>query len=123
MGYRIESIRADVEDEAIAAVLGTNALGYRDILRCKEERRQIGAVLGGDRGSVGDVPPRDNQDMDRSRGIDISECYGPLIRMHHVSGDIAGNDAAKQAIGQRAQPVGSVVPRFTGRLPEESFGL
>ena len=83
--------------EQVDAV-GTEALGGRP----RQPLRRGdggGEVLGIDLEQVGRVPAGDDEGVAAGGGVDVHEGHGPLVLVHALGRDLAGDDLAEQAVG------------------------
>lgn len=89
-------IRAVVHHAAVSALGYT--LTRRDARGGQGHLSQDTVMLRISQREVGDVLPRDHQDVNRGRRIDVAKGHDILILVDNVGGNLAHNNAAKETI-------------------------
>jgi len=74
--HGLPGVTPGVKDHPVSA-LG-QALLHRDPVRLRRHLVQQAVVRGGDRGQIGEVHPRDDQDMHRRLRVHITESNGTV---------------------------------------------
>src|SRR6478752_3863995 len=91
---RLAGLGAGVEEQ----VVGLVALALGDDGRRGDELADDGRVGGRRRGRVGLVVARRDQDVQRRLGRDVAERDQTVVLVDDVTGDLPGDDLAKQAV-------------------------
>ncbi len=117
MWDRVPAVLADVEDQPVSPV--GQSLGGRHLLGQSVHGSHVVAVLRADLGGVGDMGPRNHEDVGRHRGVEVSEGVGAVALGHDGARDLSAQDLAEQAvrvIGHRpgTVPVATVDRMGTG---------
>ncbi len=98
MVHRLPAIRARVDHNTIAAreafVAGNFGGGFK---QGAEER----GVAGGGVVKRGDVPARNDENVDRGLGVDVGKGEKILILVNRPGGNLTGGDFAKETIHMR----------------------
>ena len=97
MGHAVAGVVTHVEDQAVTP-LG-QSFGGRDLVGQGEHVAQNLLVFGPKRGSIVDMAPGDDEDVGGSDRVQVPERDGLVGRSHLFRGDIAVDDAAKDAVG------------------------
>jgi hypothetical protein len=92
----LPAVLTGVEDDPVAAVL--DALGRGDLTGGADKLVKQAAARRGERPHVGEVIPRDHQDMRWRLRADVAEGDDPLSVQHYRRRDLSGSDPAEQAI-------------------------
>jgi hypothetical protein len=93
---RLSAVAARIEDDPVSA--GIDALGDSDLMGRRDELVEQPVARARQRRYVREVIPRDNQDMRRGLGADVTEGDDPLPVPHDRGRDLSSRDPAEQAV-------------------------
>jgi len=98
----LPAVLAGIDDDAITTLiesLGGSDLGQRD----KQVPEKLPVALL-DVSQAGDMPVRDDEDMDRRDGVDILKRRHRAVLIHLFTGDLPGHDTTKDTILFHSHP-------------------
>jgi hypothetical protein len=92
--HRLPGVGPGVEDQPVAVVpgVGRHAVGRA------HEGGDRGRRLLGQRRSVGDVPTRYDEHVERRLGVEVAERHHVVVRQHDLGRDLTGDDPAEHAL-------------------------
>jgi len=94
--HGLPGVPAGVEDDPVPG--GLDALGIRDLPCYANQLVEQPVTRGRQRRHIGEVVPRDHEDVGWRLGVEVAEGDGPLPVHHEGGRDLSGRDIAELAV-------------------------